>query len=914
MKQLGIRQQILLMTLLPVLTVAALLGLYILHNYLVEVNVHQQQRAATSSRLLAIYADTALSTQQFESLQPLVSNALEEPGVRAVRILDQARRVLAHAGPEMPELPQFYGERSNSVVTDSYLRFVRPIYSGDSVGSQLMAPRQRKLLGWVDMEYHRSGYTITKYQTFFGSSFAIVLAALLAIALASRSYRQIARNVNSLRQSVQAFSRGFLDTHFQIDGNNELKPLASDLNTMTAAVKKAFQELQSNIEQSNTDLRETMETLEVQNIELDLARREALEASRIKSEFLANTSHEIRTPLNGIIGFANILLKSETDPRRRESLDVIRASADSLLTIINDLLDFSKLEAGKLALDQIPVNLREVAEDALGMLSPSANDKNLELALFVDKDLPDALIADPLRIKQAITNLLSNAIKFTQEGHVRLGISINSLSDQQANITITVTDSGIGLSEQQQRKLFKPFTQADASTSRRFGGTGLGLVIVKRLVEQMGGEVGVNSQPNDGATFWFRLSLPIVANAVPARQFDQLAGIRVGIYDKRAMSRQALQELLTNWQIQVSTYTSSSELLENEESCDLMILGLDQSEAQVLPQRLDECNLPVIILSPTLDGVAASEYYRCLTKPPPQARLFDAITEVLARNGNAPPRVSSALPAAVGMSFPQLRVLVVDDNSANRTMMTLLLEEFGITPATADGGEKAIALCQEQLFDVIFLDLQMPDMDGIEVAAHIREQTQCQRSRLIALSAYLAPENPRQLREQGFSRYCSKPLSSEQLGSMLRELVTDGESTGHINIATTMVQASTARPVDLRECVQIARGNNAVAHQMLAMLLGGISETCEKLQHAHDNNDLAGLREQIHSLRGACCYVGVPPLKHAVDKLDALLGSQPAASSPDEIKTLVNDVLAALKELEQWRDQHDLETLFELEN
>lgn len=901
-----IRQLLLVMAVLPSVTVAACLGWYLTATYLSELRDDLRERAEASSRLLAVYADQALAAGRTGDLQLLVDNALEEPGVRAVRILDSDRHPLARAGTDMQQAPLSTQAIRTSTGETSY-RLSRPIYSGDSVGSQLQGTEKRQLRGWVEMEYARYGYNITKYRTFLATGAVALLALTLVVAFASLLSRRITGGIDALRRGAQAVAHGFYDTHFHVQGNSELKQLASDLNAMTAAARKTFRDLQDSIEQSDVDLRETMETLEVQNIELDLARSEAVKANRIKSEFLANTSHEIRTPLNGIIGFTNILLRSESDPRKRESLTIVKSSAESLLTIINDLLDFSKLEAGKLVLDHIPVNLRELTEDVLGMLAPNAHEKRLEIALFVDERLPEAVMGDPLRLKQIVTNLVSNAIKFTDEGYVRVTMRTGDIDADRATVTVEVSDSGIGLSREQQSRIFQAFAQADASTSRRFGGTGLGLVIVKRLVQQMGGEVGVASEEGKGASFWFTLKLPLVHNSVPSRPFQRLSGRRAAIYDRRTMSRSALRQTLERWGITVTVHDTIESLLSRSAGTDVMICGLDENEAKTLPEDILQCRQPVVVLTPSPEGVAPSERYRCLSQPASQAQLFDVIHEVLSRNEAAPVLSRGEAPQR---RIPQRTVLAVDDNAANLKMLALLLKEHDVEVVTVASGVEAIDQCRRRTFDAVFLDLHMPGMDGLEIARRIREIKGSRETSIIALSACAAPEHPERLRSAGIDAYCSKPLNDRQLEDLLsrapagrhRDLSVDGEPVDSSTSATA--------PVDIAQCLAMTRGNIDTAQEMLSMLIRMLPTTVEQLQRAAEEEDIETLRETNHQLRGACCYIGVPVLRSATRELESRLTG---ANTGETLTKLIAPVVAALMQLDEWQQQHDLEALFEME-
>ena len=370
-----------------------------------------------------------------------------------------------------------------------------------NLAGDLIPDEANRLLGWVEIELSHSGMLLRGYRSLFASLLLIAAGLAGAALLALRMGRTINRPISQIKLAVAQLKDGHLETRLPPLGSQELDDLASGINRMAGTLQNAREELQHSVDQATEDVRQNLETIEIQNIELDLARKEALEASRIKSEFLANMSHEIRTPLNGILGFTHLLQKSELTPRQLDYLGTIEKSADSLLGIINEILDFSKIEAGKLVLDNIPFNLRDLLQDTLTILAPAAHAKQLELVSLVYRDTPLSLVGDPLRLKQILTNLVSNAIKFTREGTIVARAMLEEEHEDSVQLRISIQDTGIGLSNQDVRALFQAFSQADNSLSRQPGGTGLGLVISKRLIEQMGGEIGVDSTPGEGSEF-----------------------------------------------------------------------------------------------------------------------------------------------------------------------------------------------------------------------------------------------------------------------------------------------------------------------------------------------------------------------------------------------------------------------------
>ncbi len=350
---------------------------------------------------------------------------------------------------------------------------------------------------------------LQQYKEVFVSTLLLLLCMCIAILFAYRLMRDVTGPIRNMVNTVDRIRRGQLDSRVEGFMLGELQMLKNGINSMAMSLTAYHEEMQQNIDQATSDLRETLEQMEIQNVELDLAKKRAQEAARIKSEFLANMSHELRTPLNGVIGFTRQMLKTELSVTQADYLQTIERSANNLLSIINDVLDFSKLEAGKLVLEHIPFSLRDTLDEVIVLLAPSAHEKGLELTLDVHNDVPDQVIGDSLRLQQVITNLLGNAVKFTETGNIDIRIEQRNQLAHQVELEVQIHDTGIGISERQQSQLFQAFRQADASISRRHGGTGLGLVITQKLVKEMGGDICFHSQLNRGSTFWFHITLDL---------------------------------------------------------------------------------------------------------------------------------------------------------------------------------------------------------------------------------------------------------------------------------------------------------------------------------------------------------------------------------------------------------------------
>ncbi|HSB96904.1 MAG TPA: ATP-binding protein, partial [Spongiibacteraceae bacterium] len=739
--------------------------------------------------------------------------------------------------------------------------------------------------------YSQQAYLLENYQTLFVGGLIMLLALIGASAVAVFAAQRWERAVGVLSLGIRRIERGEFKAPINLLHDSELQALAQDINSMAETVQADAIELRRNLEQTNRDLRESLETVEVQNIELDLARREALEASRIKSEFLANTSHELRTPLTGIIGFTKLLLKGLLDSRQREYMETIRHSAENLLIIINDILDFSKIEAGKLVLDTVPFNLRDLIEETLTMLAPSATEKKLDLILLYDDDVIADLIGDPLRLRQILTNLISNGIKFTASGHIAVRVSLAGPSAARVPLKIAVSDTGIGLSELQQRHLFHAFTQADASTSREFGGTGLGLAISKRLIEQMGGEVGLNSQTGHGATFWFSLRLPAQYNPLRTREFDQLAGKQLLLFDNKPLAQLALRQLLESWQVRVIAVDDWQMLRDNPPHCDGWLLSIGYNHS--LLAQLPSTNLPVwALLAGALVRVDKISGVHLLPQPIGHVQLYDALCHVLYRRVEPIP-----LPQPLIARTHPLQVLVVDDNATNLKLLAIMLDELGASATLAGGGRQALGLCDRQFFDLILLDLQMPELSGAQVAQLLRQgSSENSHTRIVALTAHLLPEEREVLLAQGFDGCFTKPISENQLLQLLTDSSAASVSTG------------STQPVQIQLCLQRARNKPALAQEFLAELLQSLTTTRAAIETERTINRRAALLEETHRLHGACCYSGVMRLQRCSHHLEQLLKEK---GDDVLIDLAIDELLAAIDELIEWQEQHDLEAVFE---
>ncbi|WP_336174960.1 response regulator [Alloalcanivorax xenomutans] len=893
----SLRTRIMAMTALHALLAALVVGGYALINRILELRVDDALR---QQLIIDSYAArlAALEGMPDTSRDQLLRELLEQPDVRAASLADHRAGWHLHAGPrlrpvERSETNEVGGAR---LLTDSSWQLVRPLPG-----------RPNQLL---TVEFSRQGQYVEILESMLTMFGVVMLLMALALIPASRLAAQVTLPIGGLLDTVRRVRDGDLSPPPKTGALGELADLEDGLRNMVGALDDAQAELQKNVDQATQDLRETLETIEIQNIELDMARKEALKASQIKSEFLANMSHEIRTPLNGIIGFTRLLERSDLSPRQQDYLNTIRKSAEALLSIINDILDFSKIEAGRLSLEHIPLNLHDIIEDVQTMLAPLAQEKGLEQAAIIYSDLPSHLLGDPLRIRQVLTNLVSNAIKFTEHGSVVVRAMLEEQKGAEAVVKITVTDTGNGLSEDVQRGLFNAFTQADQSASRRAGGTGLGLAISKRLVEGMGGEIGIDSTPSQGSTFWFTLRCERDVGTRPESPPAELARLSVTLVEASEYARLGLYHMFSGWRMRISEIQGLDVLdshlaAENLPQTDFYVVGVpamtrDPVGLAPLIQRLARhSQAPVLVLANNGDYLAdeLADQPRCrvLGKPATRRRLRDALLELSGLGGDRARHQELLTPLGC-----HPRVLVVDDHPGNLKLARIFLEELGAQVVPCAGGQEALDAFSQGTFDLIFMDVHMPGMDGLETTLALREREgESQRTPIIALTAHALENEKRALLAAGMDDYLSKPITEEQLRHTLERWVLGQQSSAPAQPEnkTADIDIEPDTPVvDPELGRKRAGGRDALARDMFEMLLNNLEQDGPGIRDLAQSGDQEELLERVHRLHGATRYCGTPRLEQAARRLEeGLKGHQPDA----QLNTLVGQLLAEIEQVQE---------------
>ncbi|MBL0729018.1 hybrid sensor histidine kinase/response regulator [Piscinibacter sp. HJYY11] len=692
------------------------------------------------------------------------------------------------------------------------------------------------------------------------------------------------------------------------------------LATLWLAYRWRVHHLHRRFDERERAAREVAEDLERRVIERteELARAQhAAEAStRAKSEFLANMSHEIRTPMNAILGMSYLALQTGLDACQRNYIDKVHRAAESLLGIINDILDFSKIEAGRLEIEEIPFALGDVLDQLATLVGMRAEEKGLELLFELPPGLPTALVGDPSRLGQVLLNLSNNAVKFTERGEVTVAVTECAREGQRVTLRFEVRDTGIGLTPEARTRLFQPFTQADASTSRRYGGTGLGLAICRHLVERMGGEIGVDSEPGRGSCFHFSVPLGLQPNAAPAPQDGDLQGLRVLVVDDHPAARELLRTLATAFGLQAETAADGIKALQAVAEADaqdrpfkLLLLdwhmpGLDGIGCVERLERAADRHGPPTVLMVTAFSRAEAERQLAargvqvaglLSKPVTPSGLLDACATALGRPRGVPSRSEQRqeLLQARQAGLAGARVLLVEDNPINQQLARDLLNRVGIVVNIAGDGREALAILERDRFDAVLMDCQMPVMDGYAATRALRRRPELKDLPVIAMTANAMAGDRQKVLEAGMNDHVAKPIRVDDLFATLARWVRPP--------APASSQESAPPAVDMRAGLAAVMGDETLYRRLLGMFRKRELDFVTRFRAACDRGDADAATRFAHDLKSVAGSLGMPALQRVAAALEEAcrLHRDPAALEPllQAVQRQLEPALASVQEM-----------------
>jgi signal transduction histidine kinase/DNA-binding response OmpR family regulator len=758
-----------------------------------------------------------------------------------------------------------------------------------------------------------------------GILFAVLVAAsLVALLLGSLLQRLVSgpllrlavvmRRVTAERDyGVRAEKRSEDETGALIDGFNEM---LAQIQARDGQLRAHQEQLESEVAARTRELREA-------NVELTTARDRAEAASRAKSEFLANMSHEIRTPLNGVIGMTELALDTPLTAEQRDFLQTSRSSADTLLSVINDILDFSKIEAGRLDIEHIDFDFRTSLETALKTVALRAHQKGLELLADVRPEVPEHVVGDPGRLRQVLVNLLGNAIKFTERGEVVVHVAYVDAHDSEAEVHVAVSDTGIGIPADKLDTIFEAFSQADNSTTRRYGGTGLGLTITRRLIEMMGGQLWVESTPGRGTTFHFTLRVGVQPGAAAGEDAapPDVRGLRVLIVDDNATNRRILTEQLFRWGMLPEAVEGGREAIaaleraaREDERHALVILDYHMPEMDgfMLTEHLREhpelaATTIMMLTSGGQSGDAARSrelgLAAYLTKPISQKQLIHAVSHVLRgeadpmnavpQDGDEEDPAMHPLPTGPsGADRAALRILLAEDNIVNQKLAVTMLEKRGHKVTVANDGEEALKAMERASFDVVLMDVHMPRMGGFEATAAIRarEGRDGPRVPIVALTALAMKGDREQCIQAGMDAYVSKPVNAAELFGTIDRLLPHRASAAPRAAAAMAAPRSQGAPIDRAKLEEYVDHDEELLQDILATFRTDCVQRVRDIERTLAAKDARELARAAHTIKGSLLSIAARPAADAALRLEMLARSGNLSSADAALADLKREL------------------------
>ncbi|WP_299182974.1 ATP-binding protein [uncultured Neptuniibacter sp.] len=846
----GIRQRVLIITLLPLCMITLLLGGYFINTRLADAQSALIEKGQTMTQMMASSAEFGLLVGNTEILQGLIRSATKAAEIDDVIFLNPAFSVLARGNRNAPTPDKDAGY---PLFKNNQVHFLHPVIATgvdilDAPDLTVDEP-EPEFIGWVVIVLSQKPTQERQFEILTKGIVLALIGLLGTLFIASRFGQRITNPILGLTHVIEMLQHGHLETRASLSSTGELRSLAQGINRLAQRVQESNQTLESRVDKATKRLRSTLVHLEKQNQALDRSKKRADSANLAKDEFLARMSHELRTPLTSVSGFARLLNQTELKTEQKEYTRIINLTSELLLSIIDDILDYSKLESNAIELEDIPFEFEACIYDVIEMQTATAHEKGLELIPIIDPKLPRFLVGDPVRLRQILTNLVSNAVKFTSQGQVTLYTSLLEQDIYETKLKIVIEDSGTGIPKERLDNLFKAFSQADTSITRKYGGSGLGLVIAKRLTELMSGEINLDSR--EGAGTRVELSIPF-ASARQRVSTTRNIG-EVIIFDDNPLVRQSLVNQITNYSHLLSECFSFDEFehrVKNNPG-SAILWGLETNEvpeekiAQIKTFAEKHSNKLILLSGQPLPIILPGNVTQ-LRKPPRTQLLLNALAP-WSYNTNNPQKEESI----------QLRksptILVAEDNDFNRLLIRKILQQANAKVIEARNGEEALRLALKQPLDLILMDVHMPVMDGIEATQKIRMSHS--ELPILALTANVISSEHKRLTDAGVNHVLLKPINDVELCQTIDK---------YIKSSATLDSTQMEHTQSITELAKYDIEQSALDLELHKQLEG--------LKLGFRRQDIKIMRHHSHQLTGIAGLYQIPELELVGAELhDALL-------------------------------------------